>query len=403
MIGVMKPQIAAGVRGVALSYGQIIFRAWKESESVDSGSTTLAIEDALQGLAHDAIHAADRKYFRGLRLVLGAFHESKRLKGVDAMLLRVYGPIIWRSLKCANSLVRAQATMLFFDAFPLQNSEASAVESDAVLQKQFDLLSTLLKDVDHRVRAAAASGVCHILREFWEALPVQTTRQILSFVVGTLGLDVSCANVRLAVIVGLDEVLDQPMSHGVLGGLLPILANTIHDHSEKVRVAFIKLLCKVKDIKGMHFYDIVPVNHLIARLAEDATLPTVCVAMADLLLNSFYPQGDGSKPSGPEQSKRCLKFIKDNVKAAVAFYGHFHKHVSVGSVSKLCVMLFSIIDQASSEGDALDEEDSNVAHDVQAVRVKRRRDQQVGTCHFIMYRNYFNFVSLNSNFSLNLL
>lgn len=92
--------------------------------------------------------------------------------------------------------------MVFFDAFPLQGSDSSAVESDAILQKQFDLLSSLLKDTDHRVRAAAASGVCHILREYWEALPPQTTRQILSYVVGTLGHDSSCATVRLAVITG---------------------------------------------------------------------------------------------------------------------------------------------------------------------------------------------------------
>ena len=90
--------------------------------------------------------------------MLGSFHEAKRLKGVDSLLLRIYGPVLWRSLRCANALVRAQATMIFFDAFPLQGSDASAVECDTVLQKQFDLLSSLLKDADHRVRAAAASG-----------------------------------------------------------------------------------------------------------------------------------------------------------------------------------------------------------------------------------------------------
>jgi condensin-2 complex subunit G2 len=203
------------------------------------------MEDALQGLFHDAIHAADQKYFRGLRIVLGSFHEAKRLKGVDSVLLRTYGPILWRSLRCANALVRAQATMLFFDAFPLQDSETSAVESDAILQKQFDLLSSLLKDADHRVRAAAASGVCHILREYWEALPSQTTRQILSYVVGTLGHDSSCATVRLAVVTGLGEVLDQPLAHTVLKGLLPLMANALHDKAPAVRLAFIGVLNKV--------------------------------------------------------------------------------------------------------------------------------------------------------------
>jgi condensin-2 complex subunit G2 len=210
-----------------------------------------SIEEAVQGLFHDAIHAADEKYFRGLRIVLGTFHESKRLKGVDSFLLRNYGPILWRSLRCANARVRAQATMLFFDAFPLQGSDASAVESDVILQKQFDLLSSLLKDGDHRVRAAAASGVCHILREYWEALPTQTTRQILSYVVGTLGHDSNCAVVRLAVVKGLGEVLDQPLSHSVLKSLLPLISDALHDKSLAVRVAFIEILKKVTPVRIM--------------------------------------------------------------------------------------------------------------------------------------------------------
>jgi condensin-2 complex subunit G2 len=135
--------------------------------------------------------------------------------------------------------------MLFFDAFPLQGSDSSAVESDVILQKQFDLLSSLLKDADHRVRAAAASGVCHILREYWEALPTQTTRQILSYVVGTLGHDSNCAVVRLAVVKGLGEVLDQPLSHSVLKSLLPLISDALHDKSLAVRVAFIEILKKV--------------------------------------------------------------------------------------------------------------------------------------------------------------
>jgi hypothetical protein len=31
-----------------------------------------------------------------LRLLLHAFHANKRLREVDAMLLRLYNPIIWR-------------------------------------------------------------------------------------------------------------------------------------------------------------------------------------------------------------------------------------------------------------------------------------------------------------------
>ena len=156
MIGVMQPQLASGSRLVASAYGDVLYRAWKEE---GNDQLKLAMEESVQSFIHQAIHAADTRYFRSLRILLGTFHDSKRVKGVDSMLLRVYGPIIWRSLRCANAIVRAQATIIFFDTFPLQNEEAGAAETDALLQKQFDLFGSLLRDTDHRVRAAAASGV----------------------------------------------------------------------------------------------------------------------------------------------------------------------------------------------------------------------------------------------------
>lgn len=386
IVSVMKPQIAAGMKGVASAYGAVIYRAWKDAETAPELQAT--IEESIQSLAHDTIHASDRKYFRGLRFVLGAFHENKRIKGVDSMLLRVYGPILWRSLRCANALVRAQGTMLFFDAFPLQDSDASTVESDAVLQKQFDLLSSLLRDVDHRVRAAAVSGVFHILEEYWEALPLQTTRQILSYVVGTLGQDSSCSEVRFVVVQGLCNLLDQPLAHGILGGLLPLLSNAIHDNAEKVRVAFIHVLDKVKNIKNITYYDIVSEERLFARLAVDAARPAVATAMTKLLLNSFYPReenGSSSVQSNLEQKNRCIQFIGMNTDAAVAFYAQLHKFISVGSATKFCAMMFAILRQPVASVDHENNKDDDDDHyeaasapsHPLAARAKRRRNQEL--------------------------
>lgn len=347
----MKPQIAADIKGIATSYGDVLLRAWKESKDRGASPMQESMEEAIQGLIHDAIHASDSQYFRGIRSCLSVFHESKRLKDIDSLLYRIYGPILWRSLRCANAIVRAQSTIIFFDAFPLQASDSNASESDAIMQKQFDLLISLLKDNDHRVRAAAASGVCHILSQYWEALPNSTTRKILSFIVGTLGFDKSSVNVRLSVVNGLNVVLEQPLSHNVLKGLLPLLANTIHDDSERVRVAFINLLDKIKGIRGMHFYDIVQIEQLLQRLSEDAHRPLVCKAMTKLLLNSFYPQNDGEKGSAIEQTRRCIKLIRENAVAAEVFYFHFHEFCSVGNAAKLCVVLFSLFTHSSTEVD----------------------------------------------------
>jgi condensin-2 complex subunit G2 len=257
ILGVLKPQLGMGNMGVAEAYGDVLFRAWKDLNGEDSniingasGSSPAALrqslEEMLQDVAHAAIHAAEKKYFDGLRTVLAAFHEKKNTKDVDALLLRVYGPILWRSLRSANPIVRSQAALIFFEAFPLQSADTmTAAESEGLLQKQFDLLHTLLKDSDHRVRAVAAFGVCRILREFWEVIPSGTTFQILSYVVSTLGVDGSSAAVRAGVVNGLTELLGNPLAHTVLNGLLPVLANTVHDSSERVRLSFIKLLCKV--------------------------------------------------------------------------------------------------------------------------------------------------------------
>jgi hypothetical protein len=45
---------------------------------------------------HCAINCASSGLYANLRLFLSAFHSQKRLREVDAMLLRLYNPIIWR-------------------------------------------------------------------------------------------------------------------------------------------------------------------------------------------------------------------------------------------------------------------------------------------------------------------
>jgi condensin-2 complex subunit G2 len=251
-VAVMRPQIATGSSTVSRLYGEILVKAWREVSAPsnipdhDSEAHLAAFEDVIRDVVHDCIHSADPNCFRGYRTVLSAFVESKKYKGIDAMLLRVYGPILFRSLRSANALVRSQAVMLFFDAFPLQDPDSSSNGGgNCVIHKQFSLLSSLLKDCDHRVRAASASGVCRVLREYWEIMPSQSTRQILSYLVGTLAFDCSTPCVRRAVILGLCDVLEQPLAHGTLKGLLPLLSKCLYDKSSSVRASYVTLLQKV--------------------------------------------------------------------------------------------------------------------------------------------------------------
>ena len=43
------------------------------------------------------------------------------------MLMRLYEPILWRSLKVANPNVRRNAALMFIDVFPMQNGKESQV------------------------------------------------------------------------------------------------------------------------------------------------------------------------------------------------------------------------------------------------------------------------------------
>ena len=253
VVAVIKPQLAAGSKTVSTAYGRVFYHAWLESQAssgeegleAESSATSTVLEDTVQNLLRECIHASEDKYFKGVRFMLQAFHDVQRAK-LDPMLLRVYDPILWRSLRCAHAQVRAQAAVVFLDVFPLQHADGRAEDNDKILQKQFDLLAALLKDADHQVRAHAALGVCHILKEYWDSLPLNTTHNILKYLIDTLSVDASCANVRHAVFVGLGELFQQPLTHTLLKQLLPLLKNSIHDKAEKVRVAFMKILCQVR-------------------------------------------------------------------------------------------------------------------------------------------------------------
>jgi hypothetical protein len=355
---VIKPQVTNGSRTVCLAYGEILLRAWKES---DEGRDRL--EEALQSFVKEAIHCADRTQFRGFRLVLSVFHDLKREEDVDSLLNRMYGPFLWRSLKCANAIIRSQASTFFFDVFPLQDPDLNTEAAEHNLQFQFESLTSLLQDNDHRVRTVAASGACAILREYWEAMPPHETRKILAYLINTLCSDASSAAVRQAAIQGLATLLDQPLAHAVLKKLLPHLSNSIHDDAEKVRLAFVEMLCKVKNIRDMHFYEIVPVPHILQRLAEDRDNLRIRQALCELLLPSFYPQDDSQGNGGGSLAalrvERCLAFIEENILAAEAFYSNLHEQVSVGAATKLCVMLISLLIANEKSAEASDENASS--------------------------------------------
>mmetsp|Transcript_26643 Transcript_26643/g.39518 ORF Transcript_26643/g.39518 Transcript_26643/m.39518 type:complete len:885 (-) Transcript_26643:242-2896(-) len=167
-----------------------------------------------------------------------------------------------------------------------------------------------------------------------------------SGIITKLASDKSSAPVRAAAISAVTLMLEAPQTHAVLRALLPSIGNLIHDTSEKVRLTMVKMLLRIKKVKGIKFYHVVPVEHLLVRLAAEgqgSSNPTggVASALTNLMQNSYFPQGDGV--TGSEQVRRTLGFLVSHPLAAEVFYTNLSSHMSINSISKLAAMLLKCL------------------------------------------------------------
>ena len=154
--------------------------------------------------------------------------------------------------------------------------------------------------------------------------------------------DTSSSAVRAGAVNAVTLLLDAEESHAVLRALLPFVGNLIHDKVERVRLATVRMLLRVKRVSGIKYYHVVPVEHLIARLAEEGLPPSnpqgpVPSSLTELLLNSYCPQGPNV--SGADQVKRTIAFLTTDPIAANVFYSNVASHLSVTSIAKLAAML----------------------------------------------------------------
>jgi condensin-2 complex subunit G2 len=115
----------------------LYYKTWKNS----SGKTLLSVEyNCIQNLMYHAIHSRDFSLFKSIRVILDAFHLNKKQNGVDELLLRLYEPILFRSLSVANEDVRRNAALLLIDSFPFRNPDHNKEESEILIQKQYKCL-----------------------------------------------------------------------------------------------------------------------------------------------------------------------------------------------------------------------------------------------------------------------
>ena len=93
---------------VASAIGEVYFRAWRSCE----GTFKANIEDCIQDLMQRAILAnpdlpKNQRIFSPIRNILKVLHRAKNDRQAQAMLSRLYQPILWRHLKVANCLGNA--------------------------------------------------------------------------------------------------------------------------------------------------------------------------------------------------------------------------------------------------------------------------------------------------------
>jgi hypothetical protein len=132
------------------------------------------------------------------------------------------------------------------------------------------------------------------------------------------------------------------------------------------------MLRRIKQIPGIRFYHVVPVDHLTARLSEEKRLhqgnPRNAVAkeLTALMLNSYFPQGPNV--SGADQLQRTLTFLLTDSSAALVFYANLVDHLEVESITKFIVMMLACLKSAVDVDQA-----QQVTEQSQANSKKRRR------------------------------
>ncbi|CAM0904457.1 unnamed protein product [Alopecurus aequalis] len=302
-VGMMR-----GRRAAVVSYGEVVFRAWK-----DGGWVTGEIgEDFLQGMVEAAVHAANKEVAKAARRILWAFVEQKAVAGVEKLVFRLSEPGVFRSLQVANSNVRLNALYLLLDVFPLEDPDVTKDVNDPLLEKQFFLLDKLLMDDCPEIRAVTVEGLCRILNQFWEVIPSPTISKKLSKIVDDMFKD-SCNDVRLSTLNGLIYLLDNPQSHDILKVLLPRLSDMVCDPALSVRAAAIDLLLAIRDLRSFQYNKVVGLGTLLSSLADDH--PRVAQKITKLLIPSYFP----SKLSLEEACVRCITLIKRSPAAGARF------------------------------------------------------------------------------------
>eukprot|EP00466_Bigelowiella_natans_P014764 jgi/Bigna1/85037/estExt_fgenesh1_pg.C_20002 len=348
----IKSQIPFATDSQLRAYGLVYYQAWKQAEQVwretelafkgspkdlkeaERNSLHARIEkNCLQDIVALALYGKDKQTARNSQVLLKML--SSRQADTGALLLRLWGPTLFRSLKAPNIRVRRNAARIFASVFPLTDPESKAQYVEKSIQFQCGLMHEILADDDAVVRTSAVESVCRGLGLYWELLPSDEAGKLLKKIINDMACDASSSSVRLAVVIyNFQKTLKK-----VLKAVLPHTKKLFHDTAQSVRKAYIELLQKVSSLKGIKFFDVVEMKDLLVRLGCDGS--SVAKLLVRLLQPSYFPFNQ----SVEIQVERVLK-LAEFPAAAKVFFAYVHQFVPLKAVCHLLASLCKALTSA---------------------------------------------------------
>ncbi|KAF1751692.1 hypothetical protein GCK72_018246 [Caenorhabditis remanei] len=245
-------------------YGEVFKTAWLDAYQDASFDLTEEIEtDVIRIICQYALYG-QKPFAAKFRKVLSAFVSGKK-KDVNfaEMITRILNGCLYRAMDATNYIVSSSAVELFFMFFPLISQE-ELEERENLMANQLRYMSDLLRSDIVSVRTQAASSVLKALAEYWDIIPKDMAKELLTFIIDVLSRD-SVVGVRVAVYDGLNEMAFIPSCMNVFEhGLKCAVQKGVLDASERVRLAAFQAMARMKQHKFISPFDIIERDDSIA-------------------------------------------------------------------------------------------------------------------------------------------
>ncbi|KAH8583613.1 phosphatase regulator like HEAT repeats containing that folds into a alpha-alpha superhelix [Cryptosporidium sp. chipmunk genotype I] len=250
-------------------YGNILYILWLEYNNQNNEKRMQNLEEVIQKTFCIGSIRLNPVIALRMRLILHSFHSNRDDFRVNKLLLRLYDPIIWRYLSVANWKVRLNTTALLAILFPLIDPSLSSGDYNLELDNQFSILQNLLIDNHSEVRVAAIQSVCRILTLYWEITPIERIHEILSILSLKCIEDKHSSNSRVAVINGINVIINNPLSQKIINDYLPKIFTYLHDLDIEVRYSVALLILKISRIQGFDYSKIISKKQVLSRISKE--------------------------------------------------------------------------------------------------------------------------------------